>query len=74
MAQSPYSSDITPSTFDPFDPMKKQRYTCQSGSSEELQTNVHEILMSTGPSEITATMRVWMARLQKAIDTNGEYV
>jgi hypothetical protein len=73
MPHPPYSPDIAPSDFYLFGTVKERLRTCQGGSYEELQANVHEILLAIDPVELMATMRAWMARLQKVIDTNGEY-
>jgi hypothetical protein len=68
-----YSLDIIPNDFYLFETIKQQLQTCQGGSYEDLQVNVHEILAAIDPIELAVTMRAWMACLQKVINTNGEY-
>jgi hypothetical protein len=52
--------------------VKQRRQTCQGYSFEDLEEKVHEILGSTTPTELTATIRAWMVRLQRVINRNGE--
>jgi hypothetical protein len=73
MSHPPYSPDIASSDFYPFGTIKQLLQTCQGHSCEELEENVHEILGSIPYTELTATMRTWVARLQRVIDNNGEY-
>jgi hypothetical protein len=53
--------------------VKKRLQTCQDASFEELEANVVEILGWIAPTELTAAMRSWMARLKRLIKSNGEY-
>jgi hypothetical protein len=74
MPYPPNSPDIAPSDFYLFGTVRQRLQTCQGRSFEELQENAREILDFIGPTELAATMRAWLGRLQKAIDTNGEWV
>jgi hypothetical protein len=69
-----YSPDIEPTDFYPFDTVKQRVQTCQGGSFEELQENVYEILGSIEPTQLAGAMRAWIVRLQRIIDSHGEYV
>jgi hypothetical protein len=73
MPHPPHSPDIAPSNFYLFGTVKQRLQTGHGHLFEELEENVDEILGSIPPAELTATMRAWMARLQRVIDNNGEY-
>jgi hypothetical protein len=73
MPHPPYSPDIAPSDFYLFGTVKQRLQTCEGGSFEELEANVHEILAFIKPFELSATMRAWMGRLQNLIDSDGGY-
>jgi hypothetical protein len=73
MPHPPHSPDIAPGDFYLFGTVKQRLQTCQGHSFEELEENLHEILGLIPHGELTATMRAWMAHLQRVIDSNGEY-
>jgi hypothetical protein len=72
MPHLPYSPDIALSDFYLFETVKQRLQTRQGRSFKELQENVPEILASIGATELAATMRTWIKRLQRVIDANGE--
>jgi hypothetical protein len=55
----------SPSDFYLFGTVKQRVQTCQSGSYEQLQANVQEILVAIDPVELVATLQAWIARERK---------
>jgi hypothetical protein len=74
MSHPLYSLDLSASDFYLSGTVKQRLQTCQGQSFEELQENGHEILASIGPTELAATMRAWIERLQRVTQTNREYM
>jgi hypothetical protein len=74
MPHPPYSQDIVPRNFYLFSTVKQRLQTCEGGSFEALQENVHEILNSIARDELGATMRASMEGLRRVIATGGHCV
>jgi len=69
----PYSPDLAPSDFYLFGALKTSLTKCHGESREDLFENVRRLLAEINPDEFKSVFLTWMKRLQKVIDTNGEY-
>jgi hypothetical protein len=70
----PYSPDLAPSDFFLFGYVKGMLMGYQSGSAAELLVRVHMILAEIPREALNMVFLEWMQRLQKCIDSDGEYV
>ena len=70
----PYSPDISPLDFGVFCTIKNKMPYEELGTDEELKNAITEILNGLGPQYIKSVYSNWEERLQKVIDTDGDYI
>jgi hypothetical protein len=69
----PYSPDLAPSDFPPFDSIKGCLAGLSFENSDELLERVRRVLRGIEKVTLRAVFLEWMERLRKCIITNGEY-
>ena len=70
----PYSPDLAPSDFFLFGYVKGKLMGYHADTLSELLVRIRVILSEISRETLNAVFLEWMERLQKCIDTNGEYV
>jgi hypothetical protein len=70
----PYSPDLAPSDFFLFGCVKRKLMGYRAESESELLVGIHVILAAIPGEILNAVFLEWMDRLQKGIDTTGDYV
>ena len=70
----PYSPDITPSDFYLLGNIKEKLKGYSFESPEELRHQVHLILNDISKDELNRAFLNWKERLQRVIETKGEYI
>jgi hypothetical protein len=70
----PYSPDFEPSDFSLFGYVKGKLMGYQAGSAAGLLVRIQVILAEIPREALSTVFLEWMQRLQKCIDSDGEYV
>jgi hypothetical protein len=70
----PYSPDLAPADFFLFGDVKRKLMGYHTESPSKLLIRLRVILWEIPRKTLNAVFLEWMERLQKCIDTNGEYV
>jgi hypothetical protein len=70
----PYSPDLAPSDFFLFGYVKGKLMGYQAGSAAELLVRIQVILAEIPREALNTAFLEWMQRLQKCIESDGEYV
>jgi hypothetical protein len=70
----PYSPDLAPLDFFLFGHVKRMLCGCAFGSSGELLSTAGGILAGIEKPIMINVFHEWRKRLQKCIDTEGEYI
>jgi hypothetical protein len=70
----PYSPDLAPSDFFLFGYVKRALQGSEFQTVEELLAPLVEILNAIPMAPLISTFHEWIRRLQKSLDTDGEYV
>jgi hypothetical protein len=69
-----YSPDLARSNFFLFGDVKGKLMGYQAGTAAELVVRIQVILAEIPPEALNTVFLEWMQRLQKCIDSDGEYV
>jgi hypothetical protein len=70
----PYSPDLAPFDFFLFGYVKGKLTGYQAGNAAELLVRIQVILAEISREALNTVFLEWMQRLQKCIDSDGEYV
>jgi histone-lysine N-methyltransferase SETMAR len=70
----PYSPDLAPADIDHIGYVKRKLIGYRAESESELLVRIGVILAEIPPDVLNAVFLEWIDRLQKCIDTNGDYV
>jgi hypothetical protein len=73
MPHPPHSPDLAPSDFFLFGSVKRKLVGYRAESESGLLVRIHVIFAEIPGEILNAVLFEWMDRLQKCIDTNGDY-
>jgi histone-lysine N-methyltransferase SETMAR len=70
----PFSPDIAPSDYYLFGRLKQLLQGTEANSDEECKNHIKNALQKIPPQEFLKSLKVWKTKMEKIINSNGEYI
>jgi hypothetical protein len=74
LPRPPYWPDVAPSDFYLLGILQEKLKNCTARTYDQLKQEMNSILTRIPEAELISVFRMWVRRLQHAIDSGGEYI